>query len=108
MSRDMKFVFRVNSLLKGNVTCDNKINAAFTTTLTDAQRRHLFLEAELCAVKAGCLELEKQLQLLKQVRLGRFLSRSRAGLPDFSLFKIPKREEIYQIATKLPNGHNIY
>jgi hypothetical protein len=27
-----------------------------------------------------------------------------AGLPDFSWFKIPQRWEIYQIATKLPNG----
>jgi hypothetical protein len=32
----------------------------------------------------------------------------RAGLPDFSLFKIPKRVEIYQIATKLPNDHKLY
>jgi hypothetical protein len=27
-----------------------------------------------------------------------------AGLPDFSLYNIPKRGEIYQIASKLPNG----
>jgi hypothetical protein len=29
-----------------------------------------------------------------------------AGLPDF-LFITPKRRKIYQIVTKLPNGHNI-
>jgi hypothetical protein len=30
------------------------------------------------------------------------------GLPDFYLLKIPKRAEIYQIDTKLPNGHKLY
>jgi hypothetical protein len=30
------------------------------------------------------------------------------GLPDFSLFNIPKRGETYLIATKLPKGHEIY
>jgi hypothetical protein len=29
-------------------------------------------------------------------------------LPDFSLFNIPKRREIYQVASKLPNGPKIY
>jgi hypothetical protein len=29
------------------------------------------------------------------------------GLPDFSRHNIPKRRKIYQIVTKLPNGHNI-
>jgi hypothetical protein len=26
-------------------------------------------------------------------------------LPDFSWHSIPKRENIYQVTTKLPNGH---
>jgi hypothetical protein len=30
------------------------------------------------------------------------------GLPDFSLFDVPKWEKINQITTKLPNGHKIY
>jgi hypothetical protein len=30
------------------------------------------------------------------------------GLPDFSCHNIPKRVEMYQIATKLPNGRNIF
>jgi hypothetical protein len=34
--------------------------------------------------------------------------RSGAGLPDFSWRNIPKRGEIYQITTTLPNGHRIY
>jgi hypothetical protein len=29
-------------------------------------------------------------------------------LPEFSLHNIPKRVKIYQIATKLPNGRNIF
>jgi hypothetical protein len=29
-------------------------------------------------------------------------------LPDFSLSSIPKRGKVYQIATKLQNGHKIY
>jgi hypothetical protein len=29
------------------------------------------------------------------------------GLPDFSLSNVPKRWKMYQITTKLPNGHNI-
>jgi hypothetical protein len=33
---------------------------------------------------------------------------SMPGLPDFNLYNIPKRGEIYQFATKLPNGHKIY
>jgi hypothetical protein len=33
---------------------------------------------------------------------------SRAGLPDFSRHNIPKQVKIYQIATKLPNGHKMY
>jgi hypothetical protein len=37
-----------------------------------------------------------------------FKNRSESWLPDFSLFKIPKREEMYQNATKLPNGHKLY
>jgi hypothetical protein len=32
----------------------------------------------------------------------------RPGLPDFSLFNIPKRGEIYQMSTKLPSGHKLY
>jgi hypothetical protein len=32
----------------------------------------------------------------------------RAGLPDFSWHNIPKRLKIYQIATKIPNDHNIF
>jgi hypothetical protein len=31
-----------------------------------------------------------------------------AGLPDFSLHNRPKWRKIYQMATKLPNGHNIF
>jgi hypothetical protein len=31
-----------------------------------------------------------------------------AGLPDFSLFNIPKWWKIYQIATKFPKGHKMY
>ncbi len=33
----------------------------------DAERRQLMLEAELAGVKSGCEELEKQMQLVKQV-----------------------------------------
>jgi hypothetical protein len=33
---------------------------------------------------------------------------SESGLPDFSLYNIPKWGKIYQIATKLSNGHKIY
>jgi hypothetical protein len=33
---------------------------------------------------------------------------TRPGLPDFSLFNIPKRVKIYQTADKLPNGHKMY
>jgi hypothetical protein len=33
---------------------------------------------------------------------------SNTGLPDFSIFNIPKHWKIYQIATKLPNAHKIY
>jgi hypothetical protein len=33
---------------------------------------------------------------------------SYAGLPDFSWYNIPKQGKIYQITTKLPNGHYIY
>jgi hypothetical protein len=29
----------------------------------------------------------------------------KSGLPDFSWHNIPKRGEIYQTSTKLPNGH---
>jgi hypothetical protein len=29
------------------------------------------------------------------------------GLPDFCLFNIPKHWKMYQMATKLPNGHQI-
>jgi hypothetical protein len=29
-------------------------------------------------------------------------------LPDFSRHNLPKRGKIYQIATKFPNGHEIY
>jgi hypothetical protein len=32
----------------------------------------------------------------------------RSGLPDFTWYNIPKRVKIYQITTKLPNGHKIY
>jgi hypothetical protein len=32
----------------------------------------------------------------------------RTGLPDFSWHNIPKWGKIYQIATKLPNGHKMY
>jgi hypothetical protein len=31
-----------------------------------------------------------------------------AGLPDFSIHNIPKRGKLYQIATKLPNGHKMF
>jgi hypothetical protein len=34
---------------------------------SDAERQQLILEAELSGVKTGCLELENQIQLLKQV-----------------------------------------
>jgi hypothetical protein len=30
------------------------------------------------------------------------------GLPDFSLFDIPKHGEIYQIVIKIPNGNKIH
>jgi hypothetical protein len=33
---------------------------------------------------------------------------TRPGLPDFASFKIPKQGKIYQIATKVPNGHDKY
>jgi hypothetical protein len=32
----------------------------------------------------------------------------RAGLPDFSLYNIPKMGKIYQMAIKTPNGRNIF
>jgi hypothetical protein len=28
-----------------------------------------------------------------------------AGLPDFYLYSLPKRVKIYQMTTKLPDGH---
>jgi hypothetical protein len=31
-----------------------------------------------------------------------------AGLPDYSWYYIPKRGKIYQIATKITNGHKMY
>jgi hypothetical protein len=31
-----------------------------------------------------------------------------SGLPDFSLFNVPKRGKIFQMATNLPNWHKIY
>jgi hypothetical protein len=34
--------------------------------------------------------------------------RFRFGLPDFSLFNIPKWGKIDQIVTKLPKGHKLY
>jgi hypothetical protein len=30
-----------------------------------------------------------------------------SGLPDFSWHKRPKREKIYQVTKKLPNGHKV-
>jgi hypothetical protein len=39
---------------------------------------------------------------------GNRIGGSDAGLPDLSLFNVPKRREMYQIDTKLPNGRNIY
>jgi hypothetical protein len=33
---------------------------------------------------------------------------SKPGLPDLSLLNIPKWGKIYEIATKLPNGHEMY
>jgi hypothetical protein len=32
----------------------------------------------------------------------------KAGLPDFSWYKITKRDKIYQITTNTPNGHKMY
>jgi hypothetical protein len=38
----------------------------------------------------------------------KFYSSGPAGLPDFSSHRVPKRGEIYQIATNVPNGHKLY
>jgi hypothetical protein len=48
-------------------------------------------------------------KLLKQFSVClRMMREPMPGVPDFSFHNKPKQGEIYQIATKLPNGHKIY
>jgi hypothetical protein len=51
---------------------------------------------------------KKILLFIKSFQNAKYLSAtSGAGLPEFSLHNIPIRGEIFQIATKLSNGHYI-
>jgi hypothetical protein len=53
------------------------------------------------------LETNTAERLLKDVKL-QYVDSNAAGLPDVYLHNMPKRENIYQNSTILPNGHRIY
>ena len=61
--RDFELVGRERELFESLVDEVERVRFSFA----DAEKRQLLLEAELAGVKAGCLELEKQIQLVKQV-----------------------------------------
>ena len=61
--RDFEHVGRERQLFETLVDEVERVRFSFA----NAQKRQLLLEAELAGVKAGCLGLEKQIQLVKQV-----------------------------------------
>ena len=61
--QDFELVGRERQLFENLVDEVERVRFSFA----DAEKRQLLLEAELAGVKAGCLGLEKQIQLVKQV-----------------------------------------
>ena len=61
--QDFELVGRERQLFENLVDEVERVRFSFA----DAEKRQLLLEAKLAGVKAGCLSLEKKIQLVKQV-----------------------------------------